>query len=102
MKLNCKPGDLAVVVRSACGNEGKIVGCIRLATEAEIAQWDHDASEGPVWLLNVDLPRSAEGWGVGWYAPLAKDRNLRPIRPNDGKDETLTWKDVPTTEKVSA
>jgi hypothetical protein len=28
--MNCKPGDLAIIVKSLAGNEGKIVRCVRL------------------------------------------------------------------------
>jgi len=30
MNLNCKKGDLAIIVRSDSGNEGKIVQCLEL------------------------------------------------------------------------
>ena len=80
MKLNCKAGDLAVIV---CRNEvqhlGKIVQCISL--------WDEDS-----WICEPDL-KGFDGAPLAWV-----DASLRPIRDNDGEDETLQWAQVPTKE----
>lgn len=76
--MNCKPGDLAVFVRSKAGNEGKIVRCIRLATSEEIDHWAHTDTKGPVWVVDQMVLRK-----YGTFAPLALDVNLRPIRPQD-------------------
>ena len=43
--LNCKQGDLAVIVRSMAGNEGKIVQCPRLVFDP----WHY--FDGPRWLI---------------------------------------------------
>ena len=40
--LNCKQGDLAIVIRSHAGNEGKIVTCVRLTT---------DVPHGMMWIV---------------------------------------------------
>ena len=84
--MNCKPGDLAVFVRSKAGNEGKIVRCIRLATSEEIDRWYHTDKRGPVWLIDQLVVRM-----YGTSAPLALDVNLRPIRPqpDDAVDEVI-------------
>lgn len=88
--MNCKPGDLAVVVRSAAGSHGKIVTCIRLATKDEIRYWNHAEDVGPVWFIDQMLNRAfVGGFGIGFPAPLASDYCLKPIRDNDGEDEML-------------
>lgn len=86
--MNCKPGDLALVVRSILGNEGKVVRCIRWS-EKWPGVWVIDR---PIGLL--------DGCAVS-YAP---DWMLRPIRDpgDDAQDETLSWLPVPSTEKEAA
>ena len=77
MGLNCKQGDLAVVVRSMAGNEGKIVRCLALTV------YGAGLGYGPRWLTEPVL--------LGCYgepqAPL--DACLRPLRDGEGEDEML-------------
>lgn len=91
--MNCKPGDLAVIVKSFAGNEGKIVRCLRLATESEIKEADFRPM--PIWVIDRPLRTT---WG--FHRALAADEFLRPIRPSEGDDETLTWAGKP--EQVTA
>lgn len=95
--MNCKPGDLAMFVRSGAGNEGKVRRVLRLATSEELAEARF--VQEPTWILDAPVPAN--------YGPpvvLGKDRYLRPIRDpgNDAKDETLSWLPVPSTEKEAA
>lgn len=85
--MNCKPGDLAIVVRSKSGNEGKIVRCIRLCTPAE-ADAEHYWS-GPLW--KVDALLVAKRRGDVKFTPHCPDECLRPIRDpgDDAQDEML-------------
>lgn len=93
--MNCKPGDLAIVVRGAKSG-GRIVRCIRLVSmgaimltkcgrPVQLTGWTE-----PVWAL--------DGWVVFEIAPYgevevpaAADSCLRPIRDpgDDAKDEML-------------
>jgi hypothetical protein len=82
--VNCKPNDLAVIVHSAAGNEGKIVRCIRLATEMELREAAVTRMYGPVWLIDPSVPHS-----IGGIKPYATDVGLRPIRPGDISDEEV-------------
>lgn len=79
--MNCKPGDLAVIVRTRdpAGRKyiGKVVTCVRIVEEC---YWDVDPA----------LPRYV----------MVNDWCLRPIRDQDGDDETITWAGKP--EKVGA
>ena len=77
--MNCKPGDWAVIVRSAAGNEGKIVRCLELTHVSR--GWAF--GDGPRWV--TDPPVS------GNYTPAIPvlDRCLRPLRDSDGQDEML-------------
>lgn len=80
--MNCKQGDLAIFVRSTCGNEGLIVRCLSLTHHTHVRNPDGTREESAVW--NTDRPVRA--WdGSVWNK--ASDHNLRPIR-NPGADET--------------
>lgn len=106
--LNCKQGDLAIVVRSKSGkNIGKIVRCIRLLSRMEIAGMKTtdgrpaNLYEGhDWWQVNQPMPvfgsRSGEYYGNVYCYP---DANLKPLRPDDGEDETLTWARKPNNVK---
>ena len=93
--MNCKQGDIAVIVESGSGNEGKIVQCMELLQN--ITCFDKFGVEtcGPAWVISMPLP----DW-AGELGHVIHDRQLRPIRDNPGADETLTWCDVPS--KVTA
>ncbi len=82
--MNCEPGDLAIMVKSYAGNEGKIFHCVRLATMDELMRDSFDTGTN-WWLIDRAIPST---WGE--LAPYADDKNLRPIRPGDMSDETPT------------
>lgn len=92
--MNCKPGDLAIVVRSAAGNLGKVVRCIRLATEAEKHELCFFQREA-MWF--TDTPMTST-WGC--VDTLMFDAYLRPIRDSDGEDEMLRIVGKPETVGV--
>lgn len=82
--MNCKKGDLAVVVRSWSGREGSIVRCVEF-------MGDVVALNGVLikdcWLIEYrgsvahpDAPNARAG---------APDSNLRPIRDTRRPDEML-------------
>lgn len=82
--MRCKVGDLAVIVRSEFGNDGKIVQCL----ERYDGPW-RGLEYLPGW--RVDRSVNTE-LGPSKYVP---DFKLRPIRDNDGTDETLVWTERP-------
>lgn len=88
--MNCKQGDMAIVVRSLTGlNYGLVVTCIRLATEAEQQRLIGPYTEEdylPVW--HIDRPITwTYGSGRTRNAKLIRDFNLMPINPLN--DETV-------------
>jgi len=97
--MNCKEGDLAIVVKSVCGNEGKVVRCLELHP----AGFDRFAPFlGPIWVTDNN---SLAGVWIRSGLPAESgnaipDAYLRPIRDNPGEDETLTW--APRKEPVAA
>jgi hypothetical protein len=111
--MNCKPGDLAVIVfdGEAPQNIGRFVTVIELF-DRPIPGWD---DVGPSWTV---LPRtSLVSVGVDYSTgeimnPFEAhtdecqmpDKWLRPIRDpgDDAVDETLLWLPVPNREQESA
>lgn len=104
--MNCKPGDLAIVVRSAGNDEartlinqllGKIVRVIRLRPPV-----DPTCTAIVVWQLEDEL--TVHFRGMRYQLTGINDECLRPIRDpgDDAQDETLQWLQVPTTEEVTA
>jgi hypothetical protein len=85
--MNCKQGDLAVIVRSSFGNEGKIVRCVKLFPKSSFIDLD---GQFDAWQLENPFKTPV---GLCTHAP---DLFLRPIRPSDEPDETLSWCDVPS------
>jgi hypothetical protein len=84
--MNCKPNDLAVVVRSTANKHliGRVIRVIRLCP---------DDTDCPCWEFEPTLfdLRGRRIWS-------AEDHCLRPLRDSPGRDETLDWCPVPTKE----
>ena len=87
MTLNCKVGDLAIVVRSEAGNEGKIVRCVRLVGKKNVVLRDKRIVASWVWKIDSLLP----SWS-GEASNRIEDCLLRPISPLD-EPETITTDD---------
>jgi hypothetical protein len=89
MTLNCKVGDLAIVVRSEAGNEGKIVRCVQLLGKKNVLLRDGGAIASWVWEIDSLLP----SWS-GAVSNQVEDCLLRPIRPLDEPETTTTDDEV--------
>lgn len=92
--MNCKPGDMAMVVSGEPSiNLGRVIRVTRIA---------------PVSLLLGLVCWEYEGELIGlWGIPILScaDDCLRPLRDQDGPDESLSWVTVPATpitEKVTS
>jgi hypothetical protein len=83
-EVNCKPGDLAIVVRSEADNEGKIVRCIRF-----VGRFNEDSVNTDYWLVDAELKfvRRLSGQFAG-TRPYAPDSCLRPLRGLDEEEKT--------------
>ncbi len=98
--MNCKPGDLAIIIASSAGNEGKIVRCVRLIKAKDY--WYKPSGqryEDATWEIDRLLPDYA-----GQLGRTIGDSQLRPIRDpgDDATDETLLWLPVPSRETEAA
>jgi hypothetical protein len=96
--MNCKPGDLAVVIAARHTPQliGALVRVLRLATPGETISrcffgqsWVQVCTGESSWLVEKDDQQ--------WFH---RDCALRPIRDQPGQDETLTWAPVPATPEV--
>jgi hypothetical protein len=97
--MNCKPGDMAVVVVGE--NRGVLCRCLHLSGVSALASVLMGV-QGPFWrveLLSRAVNSLDEPLPAGHLA-LIEDRRLRPIRDpgDDATDETLNWLPVPHKE----
>lgn len=99
--MNCKQGDLAIIVKSRAGNEGKIVTCLRLATTEEISlNRFYDQPLWPVWIVDRNLQNANLLGEVNGQSNLAYDATLRPIRDQDGEDEMIRIAGKPLKQEL--
>ncbi len=114
--MNCKPGDMAVIVRSARQeNIGAIVEVLRPSTSNEFAvgadyfecgTWWSRTEDVFTWVVKATGRKLVASCGTFFSTerPYA-DRSLRPIRPqaDDATDESSAWlPPVPSTQQVAA
>jgi hypothetical protein len=95
---------LAIVVRSCCGNEGKIVRCIRVAGRFN-AIYPNGSERFLTWW---EIDRGVTDWS-GILGNEVPDEDLRPISPGDVTDEEVrdlyapdrSMKDSPPSDTTS-
>lgn len=101
--MNCKPGDLALVVRKDSPNYGKLV-TVRRQYKGELSPdgRPYEIPIGPAWIADscsvsglVLLNGDGEQVGVFPWG-VFNDSSLPPIRDQDGEDQTLTWAGKPS------
>jgi hypothetical protein len=88
--MNCKPGELCLLKYADSENALPFVGQIHRVGRI------HDTFDGKPW-WDFDPPLfDRYGMHMVWA-----DEDLRPIRDpgEDAKDETLSWKPVPSTKE---
>ena len=81
--MNCKQGDMAVVIRSAANNEGRTVTCLEFVGALDIVQ----IKDSTVWLVGDDYWRIDQDINLfnrdqGMFkdfAPYVRDSCLMPI-----------------------
>lgn len=96
--MNCKPGDLAVVVRLFPDDEPSILGRVLRVTHLR-ERGDCLGYGGSAW--EYEGPRLVHKL-MGPYLRIA-DECLRPLRDPgpDARDETISWKPVPKEDNLS-
>jgi hypothetical protein len=104
MKLNCKPGDLAITIKcDVPDNLGKIVEII--AYEG-LQEWPHFPEPIPVWLIRAYSGNNSlsylypDGTLKKSNGGLAPDSFLRPITGLESEDELAKSEETPIKEKT--
>ena len=93
--MNCKPGDLAVVVRSCLGNEGRILTCKRLVPPGEAKRLGFGVGRS-VW--ETDTPLKDTWGGFECFTP---DDILRPIRGGEGNESWYKAAPLPKVREAA-
>jgi hypothetical protein len=89
--MNCKPGDLAMIVGGVQENLGRLV---RVIGPVDVWGWEVEALQ-PL-TVYTSPPGAAVGiLGAGGHAGVS-DHILRPLRDQDGDDQTFTWAGKPS------
>lgn len=111
--MNCKPGDLAVIVRSTLGNFGKIVRVIGPSLSNSVAFGTSvvDPATGARWLRCMsEFQWDVDAFGSPLISDVVGERvathtrrpfpdfALRPLRDNEDEDEMLRIAGKPVTQ----
>ena len=81
---------MAVIVRSAAGNAGKMVTCVKAVGPMKVLWPDDKFTVEFMWQVDKQLARMD-----GRTTDMIADSCLRPIRDQPGDDETLAWAGKP-------
>jgi len=87
--MNCKEGDIAIVIRSRANNLGKIVKCVRPATAEDIEYYWMRIDKGPAWIVEGNIITRG-----GYKVPLAFDSDLKPLPGAGLEDDVMNLKEV--------
>lgn len=99
--MNCKQGDLAVVVKTSRVNPkslGMIVRCLRRGISGDYSQTPGLGRNEPTWIVEASRPTLVQVIGdvttmsVEFAVP---DAAMRPIRPGDVEDAAPRAVDKP-------
>lgn len=77
---------MAFIIRSAAGNSGKTVTCVKAIGPMKVLWPDDRFSVEFMWRVDRQLARMDGG-----TTDMIADSCLRPIRDQPGDDETLAW-----------
>ena len=91
--MNCKRGDVAVIVKSAAGNEGKVVTCLEFVG-SDVPGCKVHAND--FWRIDTPI-RCMDSLGRPGteFVPYARDYCLRPLRSSDKVDEMIIIAGLP-------
>lgn len=90
MKFNCKSGEIAIKVRASVGDSIP-VGAVVKTIEHRTITHALTGEKIPAWLVEYSPP-NIDPWRGTWSV---RDEHLKPIRPDEGDDETLAWAGKP-------
>ena len=104
--MNCKPGDLAVIVRSTGHGFARKVADACIGHYVVVEYLRPPAGDGKCFGLvwKIAKPFAVFVDGNSFEIIGVEDECLRPIRDpgDDAQDETLSWLPVPIRDEVAA
>jgi len=77
--MNCKQGDLALIIISKAGNEGKMVTCVKFVGDTPINSECHDCWEIDRILITND-GRLTNLYSDAWLLPIAGAQQFKEAR----------------------
>ena len=87
--MNCRAGDLALIIRGFPQHLGKLVTCVELVPVGTIVNTHSGPAflrcDCPIWRIDRPLAYVMTN-GVTAEAPFAADNALQPIRPERDED----------------
>jgi len=93
-------GKKSIITKSYAGNEGKIVTCIRLATEEEVKRENMDWNNSLVWLVDSSLAGVDADTGCEvWSAPFSWDDRMTPLQDLDEPEQQVQELYAPSPKK---
>jgi hypothetical protein len=103
--VNCKPGDLAVIVAHS-PNYGRFVSVVRRYAGEDIEGQDYYMKPGVVyWVVEANgaplFVRQDFGPALWCAQHVVRDERLRPIRPGDISDEEVRDLYAPKVPEVA-
>jgi len=96
--MNCKPGDMAIIIRSQAGNEGKLVDIIApLGTNPVFdgSRWNYGSNRDKFsWLVRTRGQPLLSTRGDSYIEMPFPDAFMRPIRPDELEDDIQEIKEL--------
>lgn len=94
--MNCQKGDLAIIIKSYAGNEGKVVTCLEHIGSPNLPfEWEGKPlclAPGDWWRVDRNLNMLTGGYVLMEdHAPFTRDEFLRPI---SGPSVTIDFKET--------
>ena len=97
--LNCRQGDLAIVIKSEAGNEGRIVRCLEFVGGPAIGG---DMFHTDCWRVEGVLTSLCAFTGERIVSAdnIISDSRLRPLRDGEDTDEIILLVGLPNPTKT--
>jgi hypothetical protein len=94
--MNCKQGDLAIIVKSNCGNEGKIVRVLELYVPLFV---DSSIAHHTFWKIDRKI-QATNMLDEIIQIDFCTDAQLRPISDQEGEDEMIRIAGKPVIQEL--
>lgn len=96
--MNCKQGDMAMIIKSLAGNEGKVVTCLEFV--GGNTPGCNPPKNKDFWRIDIPIRGvDKSGKPADSFVPYARDYCMRPLRPSEEMDEMLRITGLPKKEK---